>query len=653
MQISALFLEEFRFSLFFEMFDADAVFLLFLFGFFKYRAKTVEKGLYLLNSLILVSYSSYKGVLFLHETEIPRLSLYFKVYFLFSLIFYLYIILKMKSERTLFWATLILSFSIFNLNYFFSLSFRTVPHLFYVIYSIHYFRKKNDKSKRLALPDISVIFLVFSASLSAFLGVDIFRSVSALSSILCAAGAYFLASSSTANEKKTVQLLFVFQFLSTTAVFLLFIIIRHLFGTVPADDRYLAGFHVNGIGPYITFFFPASMLFALRNSKTLISSVFSVLTASAAVFIVIYCHNRSALAAILISFAAFLFLRKADKSQNKIFHIFTLAASGLITLSASFFLIKYYNAVNLDTFWIRTDIWRIFIAKTLHYSPWTGFGHESYHAVTFLKGDFLQKPDFGTQAGLIRNMGADTHPHNYFFVFLYSGGILALTAFLFACFCTAAETWLRWKKGFGMYGISEVCTFIGILIFGLLDSNLAEPQIQAVILVYFGFYIRRLRAFSFQIKSPFNVIISRSFAYTVIILYLWIFYNFEIFYRKMIILKPYLDFSRYDYIHIRPEVSEEKLKKAETFIHYEFYSITSLNYSLNSEILTLLGEKSNNRQKTEGALIELKKCVKQLPISPYCSRRISEIEERSGNTPEAEHWKEEYRKKDPYHFYKD
>lgn len=647
--LSALFFGEFRLKPFLELCSALSVFFVLLFGYFKYRFRNRESTVFFLNSAAILSYSCYNGILFLHETEIPRLTLYLKVYFIITLVFYLYLILKMKSEKLIFWATVILSVSIFNLNYF-SLSFRTLPHLFYGIYALYFFRDRNRKEYRLSASAAVILFVLFSASLSAFLGADLVRSLFALSSIYCAGIGFYLASKASVYEKRMIQLLSVYQLVSATVIFGIFILIRHTLGTVPADDRFLAGFHVNGIGPYIAILFPSFALFSIRLKKY---GWLALPIAMLSVYIIIYGHNRSALFAVLISAVIFLFILVSDRSAKKQRLLLMLGMSSLISAFILFLLVEKYSIINMDTLWIRMDIWKIFIAKTLHYAPWTGFGHESFHAVTFLNGDFIKNPDHSVQARIIHDVGADTHPHNYFLVFLYSGGFLGLSAFLAVCAAILAETLKRWKKRFGFYGASEASVFSGMLLFGLLDSNLAEPEIQILLMTFFGMYCRKIKSYSLKLNLAYLKKAAVSGFILLFLLYFWIFYNFAVFYGKIKLLKPYLDFSRYDYLMIRPEAPEEILKQSESLIKYEIYPISTLNYSLNSEILILLSSGLKDKSRTEAALTQLKKCVRHLQISPYCSRRISEIEEKSGNASEAEYWRNDYRKKDPYHFYKD
>lgn len=647
--LSALFFGEFRLKPFLEMCSALSVFLLLLFGYFKFRFRNGETTVFFLNSAAILSYSCYNGILFLHETEIPRLTLYLKVYFIITLVFYLYLILKMKSEKLIFWATVILSLSIFNLNYF-SLSFRTLPHLFYCLYALYFFRDKKRTEFRLNPAAAVILFVFISAALSALFGADQIRSLFALSSIYCAGIGFYFASKASVYEKRIIQILSSYQLVSATVIFGLFIIIRHTVGTVPADDRFLAGFHVNGIGPYIAILFPSFALFSIRSGKT---GYISLPIGLLSVYIIIYGHNRSALFAVIISAVIFLYILISDRSKRKVRLLTILTAGSFSAAFLLFLLVKKYNIINMDTLWIRMDIWKIFIAKTLHYAPWLGFGHESFHAVTFLNGDFIKNPDYITQARIIHDVGADTHPHNYFLVFFYSGGILGLSAFLAVCITILAETLIRWKKRFGFYGASEASVFSGMFLFGLLDSNLAEPEIQILLMTFFGLYSRKVKSFSIRINSELLEKTALAAIAFSLLLYFWIFYNFAVFYGKIRLLKPYLDFSRYDYVMIRPEAPEEILKKAESLIRLELYPVYSLNYSLNSEILIHLNRSFQDRSRTDAAVRELKKCARHLQITPYCSRRISEIEERSGNTEEAEYWRKEYKKKDPYHFYKD
>ena len=86
--LSALFFGEFRLKPFLELCSALSVFFVLLFGYFKYRFRNRESTVFFLNSAAILSYSCYNGILFLHETEIPRLTLYLKVYFIITLVFY-------------------------------------------------------------------------------------------------------------------------------------------------------------------------------------------------------------------------------------------------------------------------------------------------------------------------------------------------------------------------------------------------------------------------------------------------------------------------------------------------------------------------------------------------------------------------------------
>ncbi|MDX1961246.1 MAG: hypothetical protein SFU98_21940 [Leptospiraceae bacterium] len=624
--ISILF-SEFKLNSLIDFLSIQVVVLGISYKFFNFRFGLNSEGIFVVNSLLLNLFICTNGVYYLPLTDIPRLSLYFKLLYMINSFFILQSYVRINGIKIFFLTTLIFVTSIFNLNYFFAISLKSLPVFVYVVYyfSIQKFKKETLKVNLL---DIFILLFVVIIIVSNVASYNQYRSIFQIPILLSSLAVAFVTINSNHSEIKKIIKILSISF-GIQVLFLSIFIFRRIIVDGWGYSSSIAGFHVNGVGGFVALYFPIGIHLVIisRGFKRILHFLVLLLIP----FIIIVCNNRSSIISITYSTIVILalkFIIHRDKTNHK--QRFLIISLLLFTLTIlGLYLNNKFQLVNLETLFIRFKIWKMFIVDVLENRPLIGFGAETNEINAYILSQNSSIDEIKFRKDLFQEFGLDMHSHNYIIGILFQYGFIGLVAFSILFFIIVSSAYQKVIKNFSIFHSIGITSLINMFLYGMLDYNLSEPGIIISVGVFLGIFFfksndKPLIEVNFEIANKIKKIV----LLLAIVASVFMTVDALLLNQKILPLKPYFVFDKYGFYNLSENVPREKLVETNKLNRFTFNPINHYSYQLDGKIRErLFGDETENLIEVES---DLKKAINAFPKYPYYYIELSRIQTKLG-----------------------
>jgi O-antigen ligase len=582
------------------------------------------------------------------------MSVYVRAVFAFHIFYILYIFVRGAGLRTMFLVTSLATVVLFHQSYLLGVTFRTIPLLMYAAaYLLIRPRSTGFRPRDL---DWLVALMIAAAMLSTVGAAERFRAVTGLALLLCAAALYFVGRRSPRTIRRAVWRFFTAQYAVAALLFAGFAFILRGWDVLqsPMQVHLIGGYNVNSVGSAMAFGLPAAAYMALtergwRRMPGLVS-IF------AAAFVIYFCQARSAALSGALSIALLLAGRLVVRPDARFFPhrrgiaaaaagVGALAAAGLIWLNQSL------QFVDLQTFYIRLDIWSLFIRRTLTYAPLLGFGPENLQINAYLPIEGLAPETLAEYRGFINAFGPDLHAHNHALMLLFFYGLAGFA--IYACLLAAvARIGVQmFQRGMSDEALALLAILCGLFISGLLEYTLWEANTLLPAMLWLGFFRRLASGKATPHRSAparFFFGASKSVFWLSLGLFSFVAYNFSFYVQKNRLLRPYISFSVFNYVQVHPETPPTIAAAALSLSGWPHRSLfLALDEQLSGELELRAGD-PQSPETLQRALQRFNNCIALNEWSPYCRLRAADLYEQLGDKDNAVIMRETARRRDPH-----
>ncbi len=597
---------------------------------------------------------SLNGVYYLQPSDVPRMSVYVRAVFAFHILYLLYIFVRGAGLRTMFLITALATVVLFHQSYLLGVTFRTIPLLLYA--AAYLLIRPRATGFRPRDVDWLVALMIASAMLSTLGAAERFRAVTGLALLLCAAALYFVGRRSPRTIRRAVWRFFAAQYALAAVLFAAFAFILRGWDVFqsPMQVHLIGGYNVNSVGSAMAFGLPAAAYVALTERGW--RRLAGIVSIAAAVFVIYFCQARSAALSGAISVGLLLVGRYVVRPEARLFErrrLIALAAAGVGTLTAAglIWMNQSLQFVDLHTFYIRLDIWGLFIQRTLSFAPLLGFGPENLQINAYLPIEGLPPQAIEEYRGFINAFGPDLHAHNHALMLLFFYGIPGFAIYLALVAAITRIAFQLFQKGMNDEQLALLAILCGLFVSGLLEYTLWEANTLLPAMLWLGFFKRlgpRPAAPHRSTPARFFFGASRTVFWLSLALFLFVAYNFSFYVQKCRVLRPYLSFSVFNFVQVHPDIPPTLAAEALSISGWPHRSLfLALDEQLSGE-LELRAAEPQSPDALRRALRRFETCIELNEWSPYCRLRSAELYEQLGDRASAEGLREAARRRDPH-----
>lgn len=609
---------------------------------------------FLILSLATLLVLSLNGVYFLQPSDVPRMSVYVRAVFAFHILYILYIFVRGAGLRTMFLVTALATVVLFHQSYLLGVTFRTIPLLLYA--AAYLLIRPRSTGFRPRNVDWLVALMIASAMLSTLGAAERFRAVTGLALLLCAAALYFVGRRSPRTIRRAVWRFFTAQYALVAVLFAGFAFVLRGWDVLqsPMQVHLIGGYNVNSVGSAMAFGLPAAAYMALtERGWRRLPGIISII---AAAFVIYFCQARSAALSGALSVALLATGRLLARPEARLFEhrrmiASLIAGAGAVAALGLIWLNQSLQFVDLETFYIRLDIWSLFIRRTLTFAPLLGFGPENLQINAYLPIDGLAPETLEEYRGFINAFGPDLHAHNHALMLLFFYGIAGLAIYLCLLAAVARSAFQMFQKGMQDEQIALLAILCGLFVSGLLEYTLWEANTLLPAMLWLGFFRRLAGGKAAPHRSAparFFFGASRTVFWLSLVLFSFVAYNFSFYVQKNRLLRPYLSFSVFNYVQVHPQTPPEIAAAALSISGWPQRSLfLALDEQLSGELELRAGD-PQAPETLRRALTRFENCIALNEWSPYCRLRAADLYERLGDSARAKQLREAARQRDPH-----
>lgn len=389
------------------------------FYFARNKFQKIPNYLFFLSGVLLITYTSYFGLIILPDSIIPRQKVFYRIYFYIILAVYFYLHYKEFSRKEILIYTILASSNILI----FRNQYSILIICFYILSNVNILNNISIYKKNYF--DV-LMFLLFILS-----GISTLRSFyyngtdSLLGFLFVFSGILVYIFIKYFPDEKKIQNIFQFikfNYILTILFFLFFTLYYLISFNGKADfSKSISGFHISNIGSVIMIHFSV-ILIPILNTKSK-KNYFNLFLILISFFVLKYSHSRSAMLGsfVLILFSVIYFWK--NLKFKKI--IFSTMLFILFILVLFFLNLTHEAEINKFTSMKeRFAIWKIFFERLYNHSILFGFGPGNEKFNLFLPNFYLSEELISAFKKYTVDFYSTPHAHNYYIQFIFSYGVL-------------------------------------------------------------------------------------------------------------------------------------------------------------------------------------------------------------------------------------
>ncbi len=621
----------------------------FLFFYFN-RKKFTNLGTYLffLSGVLVITNTSYYGLVILPDSIIPRQKVFFRIYFYIILGYYFYLHFKEKSRKEILIYTVLVCSNLLI----FRQEFTILVICFYILCNLNLLNNISIYKKNYF--DV-LIFLLFLFSAFSTIKSFYYNGTNSLIGFLYVLSGIliYIFVKYFPDEKKIGNIFdfLRFNYILTISLFCFFTIyyLIHFQGK-PDFTKSISGFHISNLGSVIMihlglFFVPL----AKKESKFL--NLFFIFIS---IFVLYYSHSRSSMFGtfVIIIFLGIYFQKKLKFKKL----ILTISLFLLLFLVFAFLNISYEAGANkYVSIKERFSIWKIFLERVYHHSILFGFGPNNEKFNLFLPNFYLSEELILAFKKYTTDFYSPPHAHNYYIQFLFSYGftgiilLFSLMILYFKILFKKLDSEIL-KEELISFAIPLAIVFQEIFDYTLIDGMSFYPfMISLAVISRNSINLKSLNFDKNFTKLKSKILTSVVFVFLILISILLFnqfiskqiksvfkykfqidnFSNLEFLNKEIFNEENFKKFEKLDKLFIPVNLDDEK-EQFSGQVYLEYFLVSKNNDFLDKSEKNFL------------------KCIQIFPNSSICYLKLSEIYIIKNKPDQAEIYFSKYRENDPF-----
>lgn len=646
--------------------EAALVFVIGLLAGFAHRRhfKHPADVLFYVASMVMVTTAFVNGITFLGVTPVPRLRLYLKTFYLFSFLLFQMAVWRGGSRGLLFLIVILLSSNVFLSWYYLGVTLRSLPLALYVISGWFYIRRSKIDEVRLDRTDLAMLILLSTSFVSTVFAWDRANGVFGFAHLALGAPLFFIARHSIEESDIPRFLRYsVLVFSGAVVFFAIFVLVVVVAGGGRDLTERIGGYHVNGIGGYIAVTF-AFVLWALRMEESLTLRILAGFVVPLALIVLVFTLSRASMLAVgVITLLAALHMRKELGLLSR--RQLAMLIAGIFVFAAVVPALVFLSPlgrqtidqlVSGNTMAIRVQVWQLYLANFWTYSPWIGFGPESY-LVNAAVAPAVKDPallDF--LHGFVPSYGPMLHSHNVIVQELQNFGVLGLLAATGVALPVALQFFreLRRPSSVVSWKWAGFAAIIALFVQAMFDYTLTDPMTYYPVMLFLGFVMRPENGSEPKaaVRLPPGVV--RALPYAALVIFLgafWIGWNRLIFVRQATIFRNEYRADGFVNLTFLPsaDLGDERIREFERQGRFFLPNVTDHRpEQMAGEVYYQAHVRRAFPNGLNLAEARFRNCLAIYPYSAFCARRLGQILKESGRTEESAQWNARSVALDPY-----
>ncbi|HNE22392.1 MAG: O-antigen ligase family protein [Leptospirales bacterium] len=622
------------------------------------RFKTLADHVFFWASVLTITHSFLNGITYLADTPVPRLKLYLKTFFLASILLWGIAWFRGASRSLLVALCILFSANVLLSWYFLGFTLRSTVLAAYLIGGLVYALEEVE-TVRLDYRDAAMVLLFGAGLLSTIFSWDRSSAFFGYTHLGLALPLFFLGRhlSKTADVPEFLRNC-VFAFSGVMIMFAVFLLVTLYTSGQPLTDKMekIAGYHVNGLGASIALFLPLCIYVGVNDSNPWVR-IWSRSCAIISAGMLLIISSRGSMVGVIISLLLLVIqvrrVRLSGWSARAI--VILLIGAGAVVLYFVEPLRQYVQALGSpESMKIRLMIWRLHIANVLHYSPWIGFGPD-----TFIINAVIPPADpelSGALKPFMRGFGPIVHAHNVFVQLLQDFGLLGI---LFSVILGVSVAGVAWRFLFGAdapglrsylpYGFAALTA---LFVQGLFDYTLSDPMTYYPAVMILGMILQVApgkHALEMSLHKITSIVFGAGIVLFVVLF--WMGWNRTLYISETSVFRGQTLSDRFGNVTFLgiSVFTDEQIRA------FQFRDRLLLPGNTDHRIEQLAGEFYFQRFKRQGytdgltvARSRFERCLAIHPYSALCAWRLSTIHHELGSKTEEERYLDLASIHDPY-----
>ncbi|MBE7413155.1 MAG: O-antigen ligase family protein [Leptospiraceae bacterium] len=616
--------------------------------------------LFIIISLLFLVFSFYFGMIYLGDSQIPRLKLYLKGVYLLTLCYALYAFVQNKfSNKLIFVFTVIACSQIFLSWFLLGHTLREIPLLLYSIYGSVIVQEEEEQNFwKWNIFDSVISVFALIVLISTFQSENLNNNFFGLAHVFTGLYVYFILR----VVHETIEIKYVLQyllnfFLLAMFVFFVFVLVVSQSSETGKGNQ-LGGFNVNSIGGIIAILFPL-LLFQFLNEKELKYKFLYLFFVLATFFVLNFTTSRSSMLAIFISSSLVLFFFSKNHFQKYTFNkkIFFILLS-ILFLFAAFSIVFYLNQnpqlLEIKAVVIRFAIWKLFLNRIFQFGLFWGFGPENLFINGFLPTSGISQESLVEYISFLKEFGANLHAHNLIIQIFFNFGLFGL---LCALMLFIIIVYFFFKNKTIEHKIATLC-FFSLCVQGVFEYTLADTGSFLAIMIFLAFISVDIKRKSLSLSI--QKIISKVFilfSVFMFFLFLLVSYNLIIFQFQKSLFKNTIKSDSFANLYFNTSIVHSKdiiskIENAESKVLLDFYDDRRHQF-LGEMYFTYFTNIKKNENKTDLELLQkseknYQKCIQFNSYNPLCLQRMYQIQLERKNYSESKRFLNKAKEQDPF-----